>query len=216
MSGKIDTAAHGQIASIPRIARLVTFVLPLVLALLLLGAKAAQAAPALPGIVPLALEELEGEEEGFEGELELEACESAEEEFEEGTLGEAAVEVACEEGEDEGRKKAAGSNAVAPEECLLRSAHTSAVASAQGHSLKLTVGYTAYEPVGATVEIRKGATRIGAVHRQLGRSGVLRIVKNLGQDSAPKRAVVRIGIPHSPRYCGKYRTEKVHVRQTTR
>jgi hypothetical protein len=211
VEGNTDTTAHRQTAAIVRITWFVTFVVPLVLAALLLGMKSAQAAPPVPGFTPLAFEEeFEGEEES-EGEFELEACEIAEEEFEEGELGEAAVEVACDEAEDEGGKKAAAPSAFAPEECLLRSAHAQAVASPKHESLKLIVGYTTYEPVAATVEIGKGSARIGSVHRHLGRSGVLRIVKSLERDKAPSQIVVRIVISDAPRYCGKFQTQKIPV-----
>ena len=64
-------------------------------------------------------------------------------------------------------------------ECLLRSAN--AHAATRGHRLKLTIGYTAYEPVSATIEIRKGANRIGSYKRLLGKSGVLRFASELGE-----------------------------------
>jgi hypothetical protein len=211
VEGNTDTTAHRQTAPIARIAWFVTFVVPLVLAALLLGMKSAQAAPPVPGLTPLAFEEEFEGEEASEGEFEAGGCEIAEEEFEEGELGETAVEVACDEVENEGGKKAAAPSAVAPEECLLRSAHAQAVAFPKQDSLKLTVGYTTYEPVAATVEIGKGSARIGSVHRHLGRIGVLRIVKSLARDRAPSQLVVRILISGSPRYCGKFQTQKVQV-----
>jgi len=108
-------------------------------------------------------------------------------------------------------KRNSGSGSVAPQECLLRSAHTHAAVNAAGDKLKLTIGYTAYEPVGAKVEVRKGSDRIATKSLRLSRSGVLRIVKNLGEGKAPKQLVVRLAVPDSPGYCGKYETEKVRV-----
>jgi hypothetical protein len=159
------------------------------------------------------LEEEESEEEVVETE-----CETAREEAGEGELGldeanEICAEVAATgKGKKSAGKKNAGSHSVAPEECLLRSANVHAAVNAAGDKLKLTIGYTAYEPVGAKVEIRRGSSRIATKSLRLGRSGILRIVKDLGSADAPKRIVVRLAVPASPAYCGKYETEKVTVR----
>lgn len=196
----------------------VLFVL-LLLSSLLLAAAGAQGASAKPIAATSAfeedfesledeLEEEESEEEAVEAE-----CETAREEADEGELGLAEVNEICAEAAELGKgKKSAGSGSVAPEECLLRSAHTHAAVNAAGDRLKLTIGYTAYEPVGAKVEVRKGSSRIATKSLRLGRSGVLRIVKDLGKAEAPKRVVVRLAVPKSPGYCGKYETEKVAVR----
>jgi hypothetical protein len=197
----------------------VLFVL-LLLSGLLLAAAGAQGASAKPIAATSAFEEdfegleeeLEEEEESEEEAVEAE-CETAREEAGEGELGLAEVNEICAEAAELGKgKKSAGSGSVAPEECLLRSAHTHAAVNAAGDKLKLTIGYTAYEPVGARVEVRKGSSRIAAKSLRLGRSGVLRIVKDLGKAEAPKRVVVRLAVPQSPGYCGKYETEKVPVR----
>ena len=199
MEGKADP---NRAILVVRIAWLTTFVVPLILAGLLLAVKTAHAAPGGGAIVPLALEE--GFELDEEGEIEEEECGAAEEELEEGELEEAEVEDICEEAEDAGRKRTTGS--AAPEECLLRSAHARAVASPQRNRLKLTVGYTTYEPVSATVEIREGSARLGSIRRHLGRSGVLRVVESLGSDpSKPRQIVVQIRIPPAPDYCAKFR-----------
>lgn len=199
--------------------------LPLLAVLLLAGflltAGTAHAAQAGPTAVPLAFEEeFEGEEgeeevEGYEeledeeeGELEDETCGEAEVEFELGEIDEAEAEAICREAEEVEAKRAAG---VAPPECLLRSADARAVADPERGKLKLTVGYTTYEPVDAAVEVRAGSTRIAAIHRHLGRSGVLRLVKSVGKDPAPKRLVVQIRIPGSPPFCGKFQTQKIPV-----
>lgn len=201
-----NAAPHA--ASVVRVAWPATFVVPLLLAVLLLGVKSAQAEP-LPAADPLAFEEeFEAEEEG---EFEADECEEAEEEFEEGELSGAEVKEYCDETEGKHGKGASGSGSPAPEECLLRSFHARAVAGPEGDELKLTVGYTTYEPADATVEIHGGADRIGSLHRQLGRSGVLRIVQNLGKDRPPHRIVVRIRIPGSPLFCGKFQTQKIPV-----
>ena len=79
----------------------------------------------------------------------------------------------------------------APEECILRSAHGQAVASDKGDKLKLTIGYTTYEPAAASLTIG----HLGTVHRHLGRSGVLRLVEDLHGHDSPKHLSVQIDIP---------------------
>lgn len=191
---------------VARFAWLSAFVVPLLLSGLLLAASRAPAAPGGPAVVPLAFdEEFEAEEEGA---FESDECDDAEEELEEGELGELEVEQLCdEEGSDS--DKADGSTA--PEECLLRSAHARAVADSGSNKLKLTVGYTTWEPVAATVEVNAGSDRLVASHRRLGRSGVLRLVETLGQGPAPHRVAIRFRIPNSPPSCAKFQTQKVPV-----
>lgn len=196
----------------------------LLLSGLLLAAAGAQGAPAEPATSLSAFEEDfesledEPEEEESEGEAVAVECETAREEADEGELGLDEVDEICAEVAATGKskksagKKNAGPDPVAPEECLLRSAHVHAAVNAAGNKLKLTIGYTAYEPVGAKIEIREGSSRIATKSLRLGRSGVLRIVKDLGKADAPKRIVVRLAVPTSPAYCGKYETEKVTVR----
>lgn len=194
----------------------------LLLSGLLLAAAGAQGASAEPIATASALEE---EVEGFEDELEEEEsegeaiaaeCEAAREEAGEGELGPGEVDEICAEvAEADKRKKnagkKAGSGSVAPPECLLRSTHAHAAVTGGGDKLKLTIGYTTYEPVGAKVEVRGGSGRIAAKSLRLGRSGVLRIVEDLGKAGAPKRLVIRFAVATSPDYCGKYETEKVTV-----
>jgi hypothetical protein len=195
----------------------------LLLSGLLLAAAGAQGASARPIASSSALEEeFEGLEDELEEESEEEAveaeCETAREEADEGELGLTEVDEICAEvtavgkRKKNGGKKNGGSDSVAPRECLLRSAHAHAAVDGTGDKLKLTIGYTAYEPVGATVEVRKGSSRIVTKSLRLGRSGVLRIVKDLGKAEAPKRVVVRLAVPSSPSYCGKYEIEKITVR----
>lgn len=108
----------------------------------------------------------EVEEEGFE------ECEEFEDGFEE-----------CEELEAEAARSR-------QEECLLRSARAHASLDPRGEKLKLTIGYTAYEPAKAKIKVGNIAT----LQRRLGRSGVLRVTKKLGAKSG-KRLVVTIKIP---------------------
>jgi hypothetical protein len=168
---------------------------PLVLAILLFAVSAAHAAPVGPSATPLAFEEefAADEEENEEGEAEFEegACEEAEEEFDEGELSGAEVKEICDEEAAERRKKAVGPGSPAPEACILRSAHGTAVTSGKGDKLKLTIGYTTYEPAAASLKIGHFDT----VHRHLGRSGVLRLVEDLHGHDGPKHLSVQIDIP---------------------
>lgn len=167
---------------------------PLVLALMLFAVSAAHAALPGPSVTPLAFEEeLEAEEEGGEDEVEVEegACEEAEEEFDEGELSASEVKEICEEEAAERRKKTANPGSVAPEECILRSAHAQALTPGKGDKLKLTIGYTAYEPAAASLKIG----HLDTVHRHLGRSGVLRLIEDLHGHGNPKHLSVQIEIP---------------------
>lgn len=193
--------------------RLPLLFLLLLLSGLLLAAAGAQGASAGTLASTSALEEnFESLEDELEEEGEEEGeytCEEAEAEFELGEIDEAEAGEICREAAESRGKKKSGSRSGAPQECILRSAHTHAAVN--GDKLKLTIGYSAYEPAGAKVEVRKGSSRIATMRRQLGRSGVLRIVTNLGNDETPKRVVVRLAVPTSPGYCGKFQTEKVRV-----
>lgn len=220
MEGKSETTAH-RTAPITRIAWLATFVVPLVLAVLLLGVKSAQAAQIVPATTPFAFEEeLEFEEEG---EFEEEACEVAEGEFEEGFLGEAAVEKACEEGE--GKEKAAGPSSVAPEECLLRSAHARLVAYDSHDQVRLTVGYTTYEPAVATIAYgaKDGGVsfQLGTAKRHLGRSGVVRLTKALGDSEmatieAAGHFTIWLRIAEAPASCRRFETEQLTAKRASK
>jgi hypothetical protein len=179
---------------LPMPSKLQLLAVPLVLALMLFAVSAAHAA--LPGssVTPLAFEEeFEAEEEGGEDEAEFDegACEEAEEEFDEGELSAAEVKEICEEEAAERRKKAANPDTVAPEECILRSAHGQAVTPGKGDKLKLTIGYTTYEPATASLKIG----HLDTVHRHLGRSGVLRLVEDLHGHDNLKHLSVQIDIP---------------------
>ncbi len=222
MDRNIDTTAHDQTARIARVAWFATFVAPLILAALLLGAKSAQAAPPLPGLIPLAFEE-EFEEEN-EAEFAEEECSIAEEEVVEGELSKAEGDEICREAEDEGRKTASGSNA-APEECLLRSAHARLVADDSPGGVRLTVGYTTYEPTTATIKFsargRKGLLHLGTAKRHLGRSGVIRLSEALAEPKMAKvdaagRFTVQVHIPGSPGSCRRFETEQLTVKKASK
>jgi len=188
---KMDTTPR-QTALVVRIAWLATFVVPLTLATLLLAARA-QSAPAPAATVPFALEELEAEEEG---EYEETECDFAWEELEEGLLTESDVEELCEEIEARAGKASSAT------ECPLRS--TRAHASVRNDNLKVTVGYSTFEPVKATIKVRNGSAR-DTYKRKLGKSGVLRFTEPLGDKSAKKRTEVRIKLPKGGTRCPSQR-----------
>ncbi len=192
--------------------------IPLLVFALLLGAVAAQAAPAASSPGPVALEEeieLDGEEaaaeaaryrefeaEGldeFEAEEEEiaaeeeetaeEECEEATEEFGEGEIDREELEEDCE------RQRKRSAHGEPPEKCVLRSTHGHAAFDTRSKALKLTIGYTTYEPTSATIDIGQGASHVASLHRQLGDSGVIHTVEHLRQGQTVRRLVVEIRIP---------------------
>jgi hypothetical protein len=185
----------------PMPTRLSILVVFLLLAGLLLAAGAAHGAGTGSAASSLSLEEpFETEtetEEEWEGEEDEGACEAAEEEVEEGELTQAEADEICKEEAEERKKKKTSPGGAAPEECILRSAHAQASLIAHESKLKLTVGYTTYEPIVAKLQIGHLAT----VHRHLGRSGVLRFVENLPGDNAPKQLAVQIEPPGKSAGC---------------
>jgi hypothetical protein len=151
-------------------------------ALMTVAGPASASVPTLPLLAGSAfVEEAEEEEEPSEEEEELETCEEEPQECEE-----------AEEPASEAGAKPSGPSA----ECPLRKAKAHAVA--KNGKLKLTIGYTTNEPFDATVEIKRGAVRIGSLHRHLGRSGVLRFSKELNGEPGG-RLVVRILPPKRER-----------------
>jgi hypothetical protein len=222
------TTAHHLADRVARAAWFGAFVVPLILAALLLGVKSAQAAPPVAGLTPLSFEELDFEEnlesEEDEAEFAAEECETAKEELAEGELTKAESDEICREAEGEGRKTASGSN-TAPEECLLRSAHARLVADDSPGGVRLTVGYTTYEPTAATVDFSarggKGMLHLGTSKHHLGRSGVVRLSKALAESEMAKvdaagRFTVQIHIPGAPAGCRRFATEQLTVKTASR
>ncbi|HEX6688952.1 MAG TPA: hypothetical protein VF085_09850 [Solirubrobacterales bacterium] len=207
MDGNTDTTAPDQTARIARAAWFATFVVPLILAALLFGVKSAQAAPSLPAVVPLAFEEeLEFElEEEDEAEFAEEECAIAKEEAEEGELTTAEADAICREAKAEAGGKNAGQSSTASDQCPLRSAHAHAVESHD--NLKVTVGYTTSSSTAATVEVSSGSKHIATVHRQLSKSGVLRITKKLG-----KQTIGQIQVRFRTSSCTTFETKPTKVR----
>jgi hypothetical protein len=213
VDGNSDTTAPDSTARIARAAWFCAFVLPLILAALLLGVKSAQAASPPPGVVPFAFEEeleLEAEASEEEDAEETEAefaeaeCEIAEEEAAEGEIGDAEAKEVCKEAEEFVREAKAGNSSSAAAQCPIRSG--SAHAATHRGRLKLTIGYTSSTPTPATIEIRSGGRRIASVHRKLGKSGVLRITRKLGS-----KRIKRVTVSFKSPSCGTPRTKSTKV-----
>jgi len=165
MNRRSAKPAH-QGAPPARIAWLVCLAVPLTVLMILGAARATQAhgegeAPAISAEADLQLGEEEGAGDCFE---EAEELETESEEAEE----------ACEEEEEE-----------AAEKCPLRSA--SAHAATTHTKLKITIGYTTYQPAPARVQIRN--SRVETYKRHLGKSGVLRFTEPLTHKQSSKVVV---------------------------
>lgn len=149
----------------------------------------------------LAIQWDEGDEEG-EWEDECVETEEAEEGSEE-----------TEECEEEAEK-----TSFSPaEDCYLRTAQARVVAYPSRNQMRLTLGYTTYEPVRATVEYSaKSNHRLGVVTRNLGRSGVVRLSKHLGEKEmdqlqGARHFTVAVHVAEAPKECSRLETERLEV-----
>jgi hypothetical protein len=157
--------------------------------------------PGPPLNVAVQLSEEEAETEGECVEAENEETEDAEE-----------VEEEC-EAEDAGFSPS--------EDCYLRTATARVVAYPDRKMMRLTLGYTTYTPAAATVEY--GARKdphLGTVHRQLGRSGVLRLSKHLASGQMAKvetsgRFTVTVHVPEAPPACQRFEVQQLQVAQSS-
>jgi hypothetical protein len=187
----------------------IRLLLPLaLLALLVVSQPARAGAGAEAAELPLELA-IQPSEEEDEGETEGECAESEGEEAEG-----AEAEEECEaEAEDAGFSPA--------DDCYLRTAQARVVAYPQREMMRLTLGYTTYTPAAATVEF--GAEKdphLGTVHRQLGRSGVLRLSKHLAGKQMIKvetsgRFTVTVHVPEAPRACQRFEVQRLEVAQSS-
>lgn len=161
-------------------------VLTLTALLLVAGtARAAGLAPGAPGAAATTSveEELEVIEE-VEEEDPAEECSEAEVEYELGEISQEELELFCEDTEAEGRGR--GDSATQTSKCPLRSAHAHAATS--HNRLKVTLGYTAYEPFTAKLHL---SNHLGSFKRHLGRAGVIRFTKHLG-NRRPRKLVLQL------------------------
>jgi hypothetical protein len=144
-------------------------------------------------------EEVESEEECVEGDEQGEESEEAGEE--------------CEvDAEDDSFSPA--------EDCYLRTARARVVAYPARNTMRLTLGYTTYIPAQATVEYSAKHNRLGAVTRKLGRSGVVRLSKHLGdremgQVQGSRRFTVTVHVPGAPSACERFETEQLQVEHSS-
>jgi hypothetical protein len=216
MPTKSKTSVHFG-AIIARLAWLAAFVLPLVLAGLLLAVSTTFAAPAEPTVVSLPLEE-EFEFEAEESELEESECEAAEEELGEEELGELEVEQIC---EDEDKEGTASAHGALPEECLLKTFRSEVTAYPSRSQLQLAIHYTTFEPTNATILYGfAGSPHLGTAKRHLGGGGVVHLNKRLSESQAKKigsahNFTVQIHIPTAPNRCMHYYSSSLNAKHVS-
>jgi hypothetical protein len=187
----------------------IRLLLPLLLLAIVVTSQTAHALadgenPSLPLNVAIQMSEEEDESEGECTESEDEEAEAAEE-----------AEGECEaEAEDAGFSPA--------EDCYLRTAKARVVAYPDREMMRLTLGYTTYAPAAATVEFgAKKDPHLGTVHRQLGRSGVLRLSKHLAGGQMTKvessgRFTVTVHVPEAPPACQRFEVQQLQVAQSSK
>lgn len=192
-----------------RIAWFVCSALPLILLAILAVAQPATASEETGAAAAPFESTAEASEES---ELEEECVESSDDEGEDEEVAEAEEE--CEDEDEE-------AGASAREDCLLRTAHARVVAYPTHNRIRLTLGYTTFSPTQATVEYGTGrGNRVDAVTRRLGRSGVVRLSKHLGdramsQLSGSHRFTVTLHFPEVPRHCDELVTEQLRVQRSS-
>jgi hypothetical protein len=197
----VPTTDYG---AMPRI----RFLLPLaLLAILVVSQPAAALADVETAGLPLELV-IQMSEEEDETEGEGECTESENEEVED-----------AEETEEECEAEDAGFSPA--EDCYLRTAKARVVAYPSRKMVRLTLGYTTYTPAAATVEYgAKKDPHLGTVHRQLGRSGVLRLSKHLAGKQMTKvedsgRFTVTVHVPEAPHACQRFEVQQLQVAQSS-
>jgi hypothetical protein len=140
-----------------------------------------------------------------EGEWEGECVEGDEEE----------LEAEVEECEDDA--EAEDTSFSPAEDCYLRTARARVVAYPSRNRMRLTLGYTTFEPARATVEYRAAnGHQLGSTTRYLGRSGVVRLSKHLGSKEMERlryahRFLVTVHVAAAPSDCRQFETEQLQV-----
>ncbi len=186
----------------------IRLLLPLLLLAILVASQTGHAfadaeEPSLPLSVAIQMSEEEDETEG--------ECVEAEEE-----------EVEGEEAEDECEVEAEDAGFSPAEDCYLRTASAHVVAYPDREIMRLTLGYTTYEPAAATVEYgAKKDPHLGTVHRRLGRSGVLRLSKHLGSTQMARvessgRFTVTVHVPEAPPACRRFEVQQLRVAHSSK
>jgi hypothetical protein len=103
------------------------------------------------------------------------------------------------------------------EDCSLRTASARVVAYPSRNRMRLTLGYTTFEPARAKVEYRAAnGHRLGTATRSLGRSGVVRLSRHLGGKEMERlqdahRFVVTVHVADAPSACQQFETEQLQV-----
>jgi hypothetical protein len=187
----------------------IRFLLPLVLLVLLVVCQPIGASADVEGVLPpdVAIQTSEEEDE-----TEV-ADECAAGEDEEAESSEEAEEECEAEAEDAGLSPA--------DDCYLHTATAHVVAYPGRETVRLTLGYTTYAPAAATVEYgAKKEPHLGSVHRQLGRSGVLRLSKHLARKQMAKvetsgRFTVIVHVAGAPRACQRFEVQQLQVDQSS-
>lgn len=182
--------------------------LPLLLLAILVASQSAHALADVEGPdQPLGIATQMSEEEG---ETESE-CVAGEDEEVEGT----------EETDEECEAEAEDAGFSPADDCYLRTAKARVVAYPNREMMRLTLGYTTYTPAAATVEYgAKKDPHLGTVHRQLGRSGVLRLSRHLAGKQMTKvetsgRFTVTVHVPEAPRACQRFEVQQLQVAQSS-
>jgi hypothetical protein len=187
----------------------------LALTALLLAAGTAQAGQlVLPG-APIALDEeveFEAEEEGEEESEETE-CEETAEELEEEEITLAEAKEIC---DSEKQRSKPGPGGILPEECVVRTFNSSAVADSSRNRIELTTHYTTFEPTPVTIDYRIGSSRLDTAKRHLGASGVIHLDKHLSDSQTAKlehahKLQVEIQISPAPSRCQRYFSDSAEV-----
>lgn len=129
-------------------------------------------------------------------------------------------EEASEEPAEECEAEAEDTSFSPAEDCYLRTAQAHVVAYPSRHTIRLTLGYTTYTPAQATVEYSAKNHRLGTVTRKLGRSGVVRLSKHLGeremgQVQGSRRFIVTVHVPEAPTGCRRFETEQLQVEHSS-
>jgi len=189
----------------------IRLLLPLLLLAIFVASQTAHALadaeePSLPLSVAIQMSE-EETEDGGEGEC----VENEDEEVED-----------SEEAEEECEAEAEDAGFSPAEDCYLRTATARVVAYPDRKMMRLTLGYTTFASTAATVEYgAKKDPRLGTVHRQLGRSGVLRLSKHLAGKQMDKvedsgRFTVTVHVPEAPRACQRFEVQQLQVAQSSK
>lgn len=186
--------------------RLLTFLQALLALALLAAATLPLSAPAVapePASADVDFIAEEAEDEAEEEQWELEEAEEEAEEEEFGPTGATPL----------------------PPECLLRTAEPSVAAQLNSGTLRLTLRYTARNPVRADVTYwlkgGKGSLQLDSANRRLERQGTLHLSHHFDEREAAKvRAarvfIVDLDIPTAPSSCERYLTLRLNAKDLDR